>query len=407
MMVTLRPCILIVDDDAALLQALPETIALRLPSIEVDLCDSATEALERMRRVAYAAIVTDIKMPGIDGLVLLSHIKELRPETPTLLITGHGEHDLAIQALRKGAYDFIQKPIDRDYFIASLQRAIQVYGLRQQVQEQHKELERYALSLEAQVQERTRELVEANAAKDIFLALASHELRTPLTSLKGMIQLLVRRQQKQSGTATEAELANMERSVRRMEILVNDLLSTSLLDTGKFTLHRKRCDLGALCRHILDEYSAGARVSVTLSIPPEPFIAEVDVERISQVLLNLLSNAGKYSLRDAPVSMTLERRGDTCSITVQDQGAGMPAEQIAHIFDRFYRIPGLERQSGSSVGLGLGLYVVSRIVEQHGGSIEVQSSPGQGSIFSIILPLADHLVMADTGHSATHPVPET
>jgi two-component system sensor histidine kinase/response regulator len=390
MMVTPRPCILLVDDDAALLQALPETIALRLPTVEVDICDSAAEALERIQQGTYAAIVTDIKMPGVDGLVLLSHIKELRPETPTLLITGHGEHDLAIQALRKGAYDFIQKPIDRDYFVASLRRAIESYRLHQQVQEQQKELERYARSLESQVEERTRELVEANAAKDTFLALASHELRTPLTSLKGMIQLLARRQQKHGGATPDIELANMERSVRRMEILVNDLLSTSLLDTGKFTLHRKRGDLGELCRRILDEYAAGTHVPVILSVPPEPLIAEVDVERISQVVLNLLSNAAKYSPRDTPVSMTLQRREDTGSISVQDQGVGMPAEQVAHIFDRFYHIPGLERQSGSSVGLGLGLYVASRIVEQHGGSIEVQSSPGQGSTLSVILPLADH-----------------
>lgn len=388
MPVTPRPCVLIVDDDTALLQALPETIALRLPAVEVDVCDSAGEALARVQQNGYAAIVSDIKMPGMDGLALLTHIKELRPETPTLLITGHGEHDLAIQALRKGAYDFIQKPIDRDYFVAALQRAIQTYRLHQQVQEQQEALAQYAQSLEAQVQERTRELIQADAAKDAFLALASHELKTPLTSLKGMIQLLVRRQEKRAEKTSEVELASMERSVQRMEILVNDLLNTSLLDTGMFALHPKPCDLGALCRHILDEYVVGTRVAVTLSVPPEPLIAEVDVDRISQVVLNLLSNAGKYSPRESQVHITLERLGDTCSIAVKDQGVGMPAEQIAHIFDRFYRVPGIERQSGSSVGLGLGLYIASKIVEQHGGTIKVQSSPGHGSTFSIILPLA-------------------
>lgn len=386
---TSRSCILLVDDDAALLQALPETLALRLPAVEVDTCDSAGEAFARIQQNNYDAIVSDIKMPGMDGLALLTRIKELRPETPTLLITGHGEHDLAIQALRKGAYDFIQKPIDRDYFIASLRRAIESYQLHQQVQEQQKELERYAQSLESQVQERTRELIEANAAKDAFLALASHELRTPLTSLKGMIQLLIRRQQRQVEKVSELELASMERSVRRMEILVNDLLNTSLLESGMFTLHPKRCDLGALCRHILDEYVVGSRVTVTLHVPPQALIAEVDVDRISQVVLNLLSNAGKYSPRGSPVTMTLKQRGNKGVISVQDQGVGMPAEQMAHIFDRFYRIPGIERQSGSSVGLGLGLYIASKIVEQHGGTIKVQSSPGNGSTFSIILPLAD------------------
>src|SRR5207302_7780802 len=107
----------------------------------------------------YNAIVSDIKMPGMDGLVLLSKIRELRPNTPTLLITGHGDHNLAIQALRGGAYDFIQKPIDRDYFVAALDRAIQTHQLQLQVLEQQRALEEYAKSLELKVQERTNELV--------------------------------------------------------------------------------------------------------------------------------------------------------------------------------------------------------------------------------------------------------
>src|SRR6266550_866467 len=128
--------VLIVDDDPALLQALPQTLHLRIPGIKVDACDSALEALKQIQEHDYDAIVSDIKMPGMDGLALLTKIKELRPETPTLLITGHGEHDLAIQALRGGAYDYIQKPIDRDSFVAALLRAIQTCQLRRRVEEQ-------------------------------------------------------------------------------------------------------------------------------------------------------------------------------------------------------------------------------------------------------------------------------
>jgi DNA-binding NtrC family response regulator len=99
-----HPCVLIVDDDLALLSALPQTLRLRLGNISIDTCDSAGGALSRIGEIDYDAIVSDIKMPGMDGLALLAEIKALRPNTPTLLITGHGEHDLAVQALRGGAY---------------------------------------------------------------------------------------------------------------------------------------------------------------------------------------------------------------------------------------------------------------------------------------------------------------
>src|SRR5437588_8028830 len=140
--------ILIVDDDAALLQALPQALYLHIQDVKIDTSDSASSALELIQEHDYDAIVSDIKMPGIDGLALLEKIRELRPDTPTLLITGHGERDLAIQALRGGAYDFLQKPIDRDYFIASLERAIQLRRLDREVEQQRLALERHARVLE-------------------------------------------------------------------------------------------------------------------------------------------------------------------------------------------------------------------------------------------------------------------
>jgi two-component system phosphate regulon sensor histidine kinase PhoR len=140
--------ILVVDDDAALLEALPETLRLRVEEIDVDTCDSAPDALELIEKIDYDVIVSDIKMPGMDGLALLDEIKQRRPTTPTLLITGHGERDLAVAALRGGAHDLIQKPIDRDYFVASLERAIQLRALDRQVAEQREALERHAEVLE-------------------------------------------------------------------------------------------------------------------------------------------------------------------------------------------------------------------------------------------------------------------
>jgi len=140
--------ILVVDDDPALLEALPETLRLRMNGVTVDTADSAAAALDRIASQNYDAIVTDIKMPGMDGLALLSEIRARRPDTPILIITGHGEHALAVQALRGGANDFIQKPIDRDHFVASLRRAIQALEQNRRARDRQAALKRCASELE-------------------------------------------------------------------------------------------------------------------------------------------------------------------------------------------------------------------------------------------------------------------
>ena len=402
-----QTCVLLVDDDPALLQALPQAIKLRLgDDFMVQTCDSAFEALTLIEMQEYDAIVTDIKMPGMDGLVLLGEIQKRRPQTPTLLITGHGDHNLAVQALRGGAYDFIQKPIDRDYFMAALSRAIQVKQLHTQVKQQQQLLQDKAAMLEHLVEERTRELVAAQAAKDEFLSVVSHELKTPLTTLKGMIQLLVRRQrastEREEGVeVTARELHHMELSVKRMEGLVRDLLTTSLVETGFFALRKEHYDLGQLTREVVQEYLGERQSRVQVHREDDSLEVEMDVERVSQVLLNLLSNAHKYSPKDTPIVVTVKRVGTMGVINVQDRGTGIPPEQLEHIFERFYRVPGIAVQSGSSIGVGLGLYIAQKIMVLHEGHIEVASSPGEGSTFSLLLPLASSSVSL-VGNEETH-----
>jgi len=144
--------VLIVDDDLALLEALPEALRLRMGGVTVETADSAAAALDRIAERDYDAIVTDIKMPGMDGLELLDEIRTRRPDTPTLIITGHGENDLVVHALRGGARDFIQKPIDRDYFVAALYRAIREHVASRQVKERQEAMETWAEELEGVVE---------------------------------------------------------------------------------------------------------------------------------------------------------------------------------------------------------------------------------------------------------------
>jgi FixJ family two-component response regulator len=150
--------VLIVDDDPALLRALPEALRLRMGGVTVETAASAAAALDRIATQDYDAIVTDIKMPGMDGLALLGEIRTRRPDTPTLIITGHGENELVVRALRGGACDFIQKPIDRDYFVAALYRAIRAHVLSRRVKDRQLAVESCAEDLGRIVQKLEREL---------------------------------------------------------------------------------------------------------------------------------------------------------------------------------------------------------------------------------------------------------
>src|SRR3989442_5087970 len=150
--------VLIVDDDLALLEAFPQAIRLRMAGVTVETADSGVAALDRIAARDYDAIATDIKMPGMDGLALLAEIRRRQPDTPILIITGHGEYDLSVRALRGGAYDFIQKPIDRDHFVATLHRAIRAHAVNRRGRDRQLALERRTSELEGIVEKLRREL---------------------------------------------------------------------------------------------------------------------------------------------------------------------------------------------------------------------------------------------------------
>jgi signal transduction histidine kinase len=379
--------ILLVDDDIALLQALPQVVDLRMKNVHVETCASALDALKLIKEHDYDAIVSDVKMPEMDGIELLSHVREIHPDTPVLLITGHGDHGLAIQAIRGGAYDYILKPIDRDEFVAALKRAIQIRQLRRKIMEQQFSLSLHAQSLERIVEKRTRDLAAANATKDKFLTIVSHELQSPLTNLKTMTQVM--RRQLEKGNTTDVVhqgLVDMERSITRTEVLVQDLLDISLMETNLFVLNRRPCDLVELCHNLLNDYTRHSALQLNSELLGDPIEVEVDGERFSQVLINLLSNARKYSAKGTPITIMLQQSGYEVMLSVRDTGVGIPEEELPHIFEQFYRVPGIEVQTGTRNGLGLGLYIARKIVERHGGHIEAQSIPGQGSVFTVILP---------------------
>src|SRR5581483_1379747 len=142
------------------------------------------------------------------------------------------------------------------------------------------------------------------------------------------------------------------------------------------------------CHQVLDAYAVGVGLTLTFECNQEVIAVNVDKERISQMLIHLLSNARKYSLPDSPIVVALQQSGNEAIISVCDMGVGIAEEVLPHIFEQFYRGPQAEVQPGIHSSVGLGLYLCQHIVEQHNGRIEVTSSPGKGSMFSVILPIS-------------------
>ena len=326
--------ILLVDDDLALLQALPRMLSLRMSGVEVQTADSAQAALTMIEQHEYDTIVSDIKMSGMDGLDLLAKVQEHHPETPVVLITGHGDHELAIQALRGGAYDYLLKPIDRDDFIAALSRALNTRQLRRQVEVQQRALERHALSLEQRVKKLTHELVTSNATNDAMLNMITQQLASPLMNLMDITRLFDVQLQRADGIEKVCQdLGKVERDLRRMEGLHQELQETALIQTKRLSLHCTSSNLAELCRSVGDAYLASTGVAPTFEAGDDHLQAEVDPGHISQALLNLLSNADKYSPEGTPITVTLQRSGGEAIISVHDQGPEIATEQLPRIWE--------------------------------------------------------------------------
>ncbi len=225
---------------------------------------------------------------------------------------------------------------------------------------------------------------EAQAQLFNFIA---HELNTPLTTMKGQTQLARRRLERGEPVSLE-HLERIEQNMKRMERLVGDLLDSARLEQERIVLDLATLDLNELCRQVAEEQALSSGRSVQLDLPNEPVLAQGDALRLGQVCANLLSNALKYSPGGTAVVLRLREEGGLARVEVQDSGPGISPEVVSHLFERFYRAPGIRVLHGSGVGLGLGLHLSRHLVELHGGKIGVSSVVGQGSTFWFTTPLS-------------------
>jgi signal transduction histidine kinase len=248
-------------------------------------------------------------------------------------------------------------------------------------------------------------LREANRRMDEFLSIASHELRSPLTSIKGNIQLTQRRLKAVIGNRSVSTLDDLdklemaytllERAEQQMRVLnrlVNDLIDISRIQAGKLDLQiqLRPSDLASIVKEVVQEQrKLHPERTIRLEISAqEPVPVAADVDRIGQVVTNYLTNALKYSTIERPVDVSLQLGSGMARVSVRDEGPGLSLEDQERIWERFYQAENIDVQTGSSVGLGLGLYISKTIIERHHGQVGVQSRTGVGSTFWFTLPLA-------------------
>jgi two-component system, sensor histidine kinase and response regulator len=354
--------ILLIDDEEIVLDSCTEI--LRGEPYEVATAPDGVRGLELLRTFRPDLVVVDLKMPGLSGLDVLERLGDADPTLVPIVITGYATVASAVEAMKRGAYDFLPKPFTPEEFRLIVRRGA----------------EKRALVLETQALRRERELL-----RDHFAAIVAHEFKAPLAAIQQNLYALER---ELAPLATEDQRGRLGRVKAR----VGDLLQ--MIDTwrrGSVDLEAVKARFAAVSVRVpvdkavesLAGHAARKAVTLTASVPEPVPVVWGDQGTLTEVLVNVVGNAVKYSREGGRVSVTVTADDEDVRIAIADAGVGIAPEDLPHIFDAFYTAqPGAAGERGS----GLGLPVSRRILEAHGGSITVRSTPGTGSTFVITLP---------------------
>ncbi|MEO7161012.1 MAG: hybrid sensor histidine kinase/response regulator [Polaromonas sp.] len=386
--------LLIVDDLPENLLALNALI--RQEGRTVFQASSGEDALNLLLEHEFALAILDVQMPGMNGFELAEMMRstEKTRHIPIVFVTAAGkESNYAFKGYESGAVDFLYKPLDIDAVKGKVNVFVALYRQRQEIRHQLVALEKSRKEQEAllaQLQTTQQELQKAVRMRDDFMSVVAHELLTPLNSL--FLETQMRKLELDRDNPDlfqKTGLAEMfsrdQQQIQSMVELIDDILDVSRIQHKRLSVRPRSTELSSLVKRAVGQLSsqvAAAGIPVTVQADQE-IQGCWDEFRIQQVIINLLTNALRYG-DGKPVSISLVAVPDGARIDVCDQGKGIAAGDQQRIFEQFER--GADPISPD--GFGLGLYISRQLVEAHGGSIELASKAGKGSVFSVTLPLA-------------------
>jgi len=382
--------ILIVDDESSLVEALCRILILE--GFSTVGAASGPLALEALRAAArddaerFDILLTDLKMPVMDGLSLLREAQIIDHDLVSIIMTGHGTIDTAVEAMKGGALDYMLKPFKLNVAMPVLTRALGVRRLRQE----NATLQRELANRAAELEESNRQLQTANRDLDAYNSSVSHDIRGHLNRIIGFSQLLIDGKAGALNAKQSDFLGHVADDGEQMLKLTDDLLNFSRL--GQRPVLKVRVPVALLVHEIFRELqgtAVGPTVELRVAELPDAF---ADPALLRQVFVNLLSNAIKFSSLNPEPVVTVEGyvTAEECTYIVRDNGAGFDMAHADQLFKMFHRL----HSTAEFAGTGIGLSIVQRIVERHGGGIAVEAEVGKGAQFTFTIPAINHTPVA-------------
>ena len=391
----LRPILLAIDDDPDNRAFLTKAVSKQ--GFEVVTAPNATQARRQLDGRRPALIFLDVQMPEESGLALLPQMLRDFPDAVVVMMTAYGSEQVAAEALRGGADDYIAKPIDLQRLRELLERNLEKQRLRAERQSlvaRLKDSNRYLMRQHAalrradeEILQVNRQLEQSNRYKSEFLANMSHELRTPLNAILGFSEILLDLTMNLTPGERTEFLRNIHSSGRHLLGLINDILDLAKIEAGKMELKAEDLRVSEALQEvtaILEPMARQQGLQLITIGAVEASVIKADRSKFKQVLYNLLSNAVKFTPPPGQITITVKDAPDQLTVSVQDTGIGMKGEDLPKLFREFEQIDGSYTRRYQGTGLGLAL--CRRFVQMHGGRIWAESKFGKGSTFTFTIP---------------------